>query len=187
MIAGHFGLAALVKSHERSTPLWALMLATQWLDVVFVPLMVAKVETIVPAPGTQGGHGDSIIYADYTHSLIGALALAALFGVAAAWSWTRRTGVVLGAVVFSHWILDALVHRADLPILPANAGGLPRIGFGLWRMPAVAVGIELALLAAGALLYWRAAGRLPQARGSLVGLLTLAAGLATLGLDVLGD
>jgi hypothetical protein len=40
MIAGHFGLAAGVKGRERQVPLWALMLATVWLDLVFAPLQV---------------------------------------------------------------------------------------------------------------------------------------------------
>ena len=51
MIAGHFGLAAGVKSREPAVPLWALMLATQWLDVVFVPLVGAGVEGLAPVPG----------------------------------------------------------------------------------------------------------------------------------------
>ena len=55
MIAGHFGLAAGAKSAARTTPLWALMLATAWLDVVFVPLFLAGVETIENVPGTAGG------------------------------------------------------------------------------------------------------------------------------------
>jgi len=46
MIAGHFGLAAAVKSYARQAPLWALMLATVWLDVIFVPLFLMGIETI---------------------------------------------------------------------------------------------------------------------------------------------
>ena len=46
MITGHFGLAAAVKSAEKPVPLWALMLATVWLDVLFTPLFLAGVETI---------------------------------------------------------------------------------------------------------------------------------------------
>ena len=46
MIAGHFGFAAAVKSREPETPLWALMLATVWLDVVFVPLYLSGIETV---------------------------------------------------------------------------------------------------------------------------------------------
>ena len=78
MIAGHFGLAAGVKARERQVPLWALMLATVWLDVVFVPLLAAGVESVENVPGTSGGYGNSIIHADWTHSLVGALVLAAV-------------------------------------------------------------------------------------------------------------
>ena len=59
MIAGHFGFAAVVKSRERAAPLWALMLATQWLDVIFVPLFLLGVEHLQPVAGTTGGGCDS--------------------------------------------------------------------------------------------------------------------------------
>ncbi len=55
MIAGHFGFAALVKSRETQVPLWALMLATVWLDIVFVPLFVAGIESVEVVPGAHGG------------------------------------------------------------------------------------------------------------------------------------
>ena len=132
MIAGHFGLAAAVKAGRPAIPVWTLMLATAWLDVVFVPLYLSGVETI---DGT--GYGGGVIHADYTHSLVGALVLAALFGAVAAWRLGREAGLILGAVVFSHWLLDLVVHRADLPILPGNADELPTFGFGLyWRAAA---------------------------------------------------
>jgi membrane-bound metal-dependent hydrolase YbcI (DUF457 family) len=110
-------------------------------------------------PGTSGGYGKAIIHADYTHSLVGALALAALFGLVAARPWGRRAGIVLGAVVFSHWLLDLVVHRGDMPILPGNGGDLPRLGFGLGKVPAASIMVELVLVVAGAWLYWRAAVR----------------------------
>lgn len=192
MIAGHFGLAAVVKSRERSVPLWALMLATAFLDVVFVPLYLAGIERIIPVPGTHGGYGDGIIHADYTHSLVGAVALAAAFGLVAAIPWGRRAGAVLGAVVFSHWLLDLVVHRMDLAILPGGAGGLPRLGFGLWEIPVAAAAVELALVAAGAYLYWRSALRTTQepgrtatsGRAHVVAACLLLAGVVTLALDV---
>ena len=84
VIAGHFGLAAFVKSRERRAPLWALMLAAVWLDIVFVPLFLAGVETIRRLPGARGSYGTGIIYADYTHSLVGSAFLSALLGAAAA-------------------------------------------------------------------------------------------------------
>lgn len=191
MVAGHFGLAAAVKAKEPQVPLWSLMLATAWLDVLFVPLYIAGIERIEPAPGTGGtGYGEGVIYADYTHSLVGALALGLLFGLIAAVPWGRRTGVVLGAVVFSHWVLDLLVHRGDMPILPGNLGDLPRLGFGLWQIPLAAAAAELALVAIGTVLYGRAAARRagPAAggRSRLAAGATFAVGVLVLGLSVLG-
>src|SRR5262245_61652256 len=87
MIAGHFGFAAAVKLREPQVPLWALMLATAWLDVVFIPLYATGAEWIEPAPDATGSYGGGIIHANYTHSLVGALALAALFGAVAGWRW----------------------------------------------------------------------------------------------------
>jgi hypothetical protein len=191
MIAGHFGFAAGVKAAERQVPLWSLMLATVWLDVVFVPLLLTGAETMTPVTGTAGGYGNAIIHADYTHSLVGALALSAVFGGVAAVFWGRRNGGVLAAVAFSHWLLDLLFHCGDMPILPGDAAGLPRLGFGLWQMPLLAAAIELALVIGGGLLYWRAAREAGALRGGATlattsGLMTLLGGVAVLVLDFTG-
>jgi hypothetical protein len=128
-----------------------------WLDIVFVPLLVLDIETIdTPA---NGGYGTSIIHADYTHSLVGAVVLSAVFGLLAHYRWGRQVGLLLGTVAFSHWVLDLIVHRADMPILPGDAGDLPKLGLGLWRNPAASILLEAALLVAGTYLYWRAASR----------------------------
>ncbi len=193
MIAGHFGLAAGVKARAPQVPLWTLMLATQWLDVVFVPLLLAGVERLEPVAGSRpGAYGESIIHADYTHSLVGAALLSLAFGGAAAIRYGRRSGVILGLVSMSHWLLDLPVHRADLPILPGGVGGLPRLGFGLWRFPAVSAALELAIVLVGSAMYWRAArsvaGPDPARRrwANVCGGSVLAAGALTLGLNVLG-
>jgi hypothetical protein len=189
MITGHFGLAAGTKSAEPSAPLWSLMLATMWLDVVFTPLYLAGVETIDTPPG--GGYGGSVIHADYTHSLVGALILSAVVGGFGAWRWGRRVGGVLGAVAFSHWVLDLIAHRADLPLLPANAGSLPLLGFGLWRVPLASILLEAVLLLGGVLLYWRAAHRTSRSGNSRVtpGVMSAAllmSGVVVLVLDAFG-
>jgi hypothetical protein len=62
-------------------------------------------------------------------------------------------------MVCSHWILDLLVHRPDMPILPGNTGALPLLGFGLWNFPLVTAGIELIMVLVGAFLYYHAAMR----------------------------
>jgi hypothetical protein len=190
MIAGHFGFAAIVKSQERRTPLWALMLATVWLDIVFVPLLLERIETFEPVPGTHGGYGTGIIHANYTHSLLGALLLSAILGAAFLWRWNQRSCIVIALVAFSHWVLDLFVHRADMPILPGNAGHLPMLGIGLWQYPWAVAAAECALVIAGAWLYWRAArsvtiaASVDKRRADLVSGLILIFGIAVLAMDV---
>jgi hypothetical protein len=156
MIAGHFGFAAMVKARERTVPLWALMLATVWLDIVFIPLLIMHVES-VQSLASHPVYGGSIIHADVTHSLIGMLAISALLGVVFLPRWGRRVAVVVGMVAASHWLLDVLVHRRDMPVLPGNYGHLPLLGMGLWAHPRLSACLELLLILAGALLYWNAA------------------------------
>jgi hypothetical protein len=175
MIAGHFGFAAIVKSRERATPLWILMLATVWLDIVFIPLYMLGIETIRPVAGAHLGYGTGIIYADYTHSLVGAAVLSVFLGALGGLLWGKRSAIVIGLVAFSHWVLDLVVHRADMPILPANYGNLPRLGFGLWRFPAVSATVELILVLLGAWMYWRAAHSVAFRAGSGLRLATVTA------------
>lgn len=156
MIAGHFGFAAIVKSREKTAPLWALMLATVWLDVIFTLLFVAHLETVQPI-SPHAGYGGLIIHADYTHSLVGMVALSAALGAMFLPRLGRRVAIVIALVSASHWMLDLVVHRADMPVLPGNLGNLPRLGLGLWNDPRAAGCVELALVIAGAALYWRAA------------------------------
>lgn len=167
MIAGHYGLAAGAKSYAPRLPLWALMLSTFLLDVVFIFLNVAGLEYITPAdPARPSGYGSALIHAYYTHSLLGALLIAAVAGALAAWRWGRRGGAMVAAVVFSHWVLDLVVHRPDLPLLPGNAGDLPLLGLGLWQTPVVSAAIELVLVLAGGFLYYRAAVSLPSTQSA---------------------
>lgn len=154
MLVGHFAVAAAVKAKEPEVPLWSLMVATQLLDILFTPLYIAGVETI--EPGTAG-YGEAIIHANYTHALVSAVLLALIVGGLAWRKWGRRAGFVIGGVVFSHWLLDLLVHRGDLPILPGNLGNLPLLGLGLWRMPALSAGIEGLLILVGTVIYLRSA------------------------------
>jgi membrane-bound metal-dependent hydrolase YbcI (DUF457 family) len=164
MIAGHYGLAAGVKTWAPRLPLWALMLSTFLLDVVFIFLNIAGIEYLTPVdPARANSYGGVLIHAYYTHSLIGALLIAAVAGWIASRRWGQQSGLVIAAVVFSHWILDLVVHRPDLPILPGNAGNLPLLGFGLWQLPAISALAELVLVLAGGYLYYRSATRLPIA------------------------
>jgi hypothetical protein len=192
LIAGHFGFAAMVKSRERTSPLWALMLATVWLDIVFIPLLLTGVETLSPADPSHSGYGGNIIHADYTHSIVGTLVLSGLLGFAAARLWGKRVGIVVGLVSASHWVLDLIVHRPDMPILPGNLGNLPILGLGLWRVPAASIAVEFFLVVLGAILYWRSAtqvaklARRGQRSGNLAALLIALCGTLVLVMDAAG-
>jgi membrane-bound metal-dependent hydrolase YbcI (DUF457 family) len=189
VVTGHFGFAAGVKAKEQLVPLWALMLASVWLDILFIPLLAVGAESIDDIPGTDGGYGDVIIHADYTHSLVGAVLISLVTGWIATRWWGQRGGIVVGAVVFSHWVLDLIVHRADMPLLPGNLGDV-RVGFGLWKVEWAAILTEAAIMAVGAYLYWRAAQSVERAAGvrngraNLVGGLLVLFGAVVLTLDV---
>lgn len=158
MVAGHFGLAAGVKKLAPRLPLWSLLLATFFLDVVFLFFAAGGLERINPVdPRNPNAYGGSLIHAYYTHSLAGALLIAAIAGLFAGWRWGKRGGYVIAGVVFSHWLLDLIVHRPDLPILPGNLGNLPLLGFGLWQYPTISAVVELALVMGGTWFYYRAA------------------------------
>ena len=192
MIAGHFGFAAIVKSRETRVPLWSLMLATVWLDILFIPLLMMKIETFQSVPGLKGGYGEHIIYADYTHSLVGALGLSLAFGLIFLVPWGKRCAMVLAFVSFSHWLLDLIVHRQDMPILPGNAGNLPRLGFGFWQFKTASILVELALVVLGAFCYWRAASAVTttaqkgRTRAVITAILILLCGITVLALDAAG-
>ena len=193
MIAGHFGFAAAVKSRVPAAPTWALMLASVWMDVIFIPLLVTGVETMAPFDGGDGAaYGSAIIHADWTHSLVGALVISAGFGLVCAWPWGKKLGAVLGAVVFSHWLLDLPMHHHDMPLLPGNAAHLPLLGFGLWSVPAAAAGLELLLVAIGTWLYWKTARARARAAGTptrsahIAGVAMAVSGVVTLALNVAG-
>ena len=156
MFAGHYGVSFAVKSAERRLPLWLLFLAVQFVDVlwgVFVPLGIEKVRIV---PGITASNLLDLYYMPYTHSLVAALAwsgfaflCAKVFGSASLRA--GRSALFLALAVLSHWLLDLLVHRPDLPLYDdAN-----KVGLGLWNFPAPALLLEAAVLFGGMGLYLR--------------------------------
>jgi hypothetical protein len=103
----------------------------------------------------------------YTHSLV-ATSLWAIISVIVYRVVTRFNGWsaagIVGAAVFSHWILDLLVHRPDLPIYDDTF----KVGLGLWNYPMVSFALEIALLFGGMYLYFRATE--PKGRGGRYGM-----------------
>lgn len=143
MFVGHYAAALAAKSAEPRAPLWTLIAGCQLLDIGWSALVIAGVEKFRFNPSLPGSNLD-LYFMPYTHSLPASLAWSAAAAVLARFvlrlSW--RTAVVIGCVVFSHWLLDLLVHRPDLDL---GFGG-PKLGFGLWNLPVPEMVVEMGLL-----------------------------------------
>jgi hypothetical protein len=155
MFIGHYGPAFAGKSLEKRLPLWLLFIAVQWLDVMWSALVMLNVEKLRIVKGFTEGSSLDLYYMPFTHGLIGALALSALLGAIATLYYKERRiaiWVVVAGAVFSHWILDLVVHVPDLPLW----GDSYKVGFGLWRRVMLSLPLEILIMAGGALLYARA-------------------------------
>lgn len=185
MFAGHFGVAAAVKSKTPELPLWSILVSSQLLDIAFVPFSLAGAESIEPLG--DGGYASVIIYAFYSHSFVGALILSTIAWALAGRFWGKKSGVIIGVVAFSHWVLDLIVHRPDLPILPGNLGNFPLLGFGLWDSVPASLLIEFLLITAGSILYFlyaiRTAGPEHRVKGLVAGCVMTAFLFLSLGFD----
>jgi membrane-bound metal-dependent hydrolase YbcI (DUF457 family) len=159
MFVGHYGVSFAAKNAERRIPLWLLFLAVQFLDVLWSIFIVSGIEKARIVPGITATNPLDLYYMPYSHSLPAALFWSAIAGGFFWWLVRRRpnqvksaTAVLLvAAAVFSHWVLDLVVHRPDLPLYD-NAH---KVGFGLWNYPATAFLLEAACLFAGMWLYLR--------------------------------
>ena len=153
MFVGHWAPAlAAAGASERAPNLGLLFVAGQLVDWGFFMLAVAGVERMRVEPGFTALSPFDLYHMPYTHSLLGTLGWA-LALAAVVWLGRRDwlAGAIAGAVALSHWPLDWLVHAPDLTI----AGGGPKLGFGLWDAPTVAIPLELGLIAAGFVFYLR--------------------------------
>jgi hypothetical protein len=155
MFAGHYGVSFAAKPLAPSVPLWIWFLAVQWMDVVWSVLVLLGVEKVRIVPGFTQANALDLYYMPYTHGLPGSIVLSLLLGaiVAAFTPGNRATTLALvAAASFSHWVLDLIVHVADLPLYDDTA----KVGFGLWRHVALSFPLELIFLGLGAWLYARA-------------------------------
>ncbi len=150
MLIGHLAVALGAKKIEPEVPLGATVAAAFALDLVWPILLLAGVEVVRVSPGNTAFMNLAFEAYPWTHSLalvlgwsvLGALVAKKIFG-----SW--RSGLVLGALVLSHWLLDVVTHRPDLPMWP----GGPMVGLGLWNSIAGTIVVEAGLLAVGLWMY----------------------------------
>jgi hypothetical protein len=160
LLAGHYSAALLAKRVVPGAPLWALALAAQLVDVFWAAFVIAGVEHL-RIDSTLPSNPLDLYDMPWTHSLVGALGWSAAASVVT-FAIVRSAAVAgaIGATVLSHWGLDWIVHRPDLPIVP----GGPKYGLGLWNFPVAGIAVEFALLFGTA---WLLARSVPWRRGLL--------------------
>ena len=166
MFIGHYGPSLAAKAAKNSVPLWILFLAVQLLDVLWSIFVLIGVEKVRIAPGITATNPLDLYYMPYTHSLLGAMLWSV--GTGAAYYLFRKAegwfaAAIVGAAVLSHWVLDWVVHRPDLPLYDNSF----KVGLGLWNYPTFAFVLEIAVLFGGMNLYMKATK--PIARGGRFG------------------
>ena len=176
MFIGHFGVGFAAKRVAPRLSLGTAFLAAQWVDLAWPTFLLLGWETVRIQPGATAATPLVFEHYPWTHSLVGAIGWGVVLGaVYALLRKDARNAIVVGLLVVSHWLLDALVHAPDLPLTP---GGTARIGLGLWNSVPATLAIEVPIFALGAWLYARCtwsrldrAGR--WALGGLVAFLAL--------------
>jgi hypothetical protein len=153
MFLGHFGVGFGAKRVAAKVSLGTMILAAELLDLVFGVLLLAGVEHASVKPGLMAASSLDLYFYPYSHSLAATLVYSVLLG--AAYYLVRhdfRSATVVGLAVSSHWFLDLIFHRPDLPL--GFQDGL-KFGLGVWDSLPLTVLLELGLFTFGFLLYLR--------------------------------
>jgi hypothetical protein len=185
LFLGHFAVALAAKPRIPRVSLGWLFAATQLPDLLWPPLLLLGLEHVRIAPGDTAFTPLAFESYPWSHSLLTVAVHGVVFGglyrmtsgraLTEVQSPDTRGAVMLSAVVVSHWILDALTHRPDLPLVPH---GDTLIGFGLWRSVPLTLAVELAMFTAGIWLYLR--GRAARSRSGLTAFWILVAFLGVI-------
>jgi hypothetical protein len=155
MFVGHYGPSFAAKAWANTVPLWLLFLAVQLVDVLWAVFVLLGIEKVRIVPGITATNPFDLYFMPYTHSLLAAVVWSVIAAVGYRFlvrvdRWLAAA--IVGAAVFSHWVLDLLVHRPDLPLYDDHY----KVGFGLWNYPALGFALEIALLFGGLALYLKA-------------------------------
>jgi hypothetical protein len=172
MFAGHIGVALAIGRAERRVNIGVFIASALLLDLVLWLFVLLGWESVAIPSNFASTHQADFVF-PYSHGLLASLVWSAL---AAAGAWRAygplgaaraRASLLVAAAVFSHWLLDALVHRPEMPLVGVTS---LQLGLGLWgRMP-VALLAEAAIVITGMVLFIQG-GRL--SRGKLVAISTL--------------
>jgi hypothetical protein len=150
MFLGHFGVALAAKKAAPKASLGLLVLAAQLADLLWPIFLLLGWEQVRIAPGITRVTPLEFTSFPYSHSLVAQLLWGIALGVVYfAFRRDAHSAFVAAALVPSHWILDYLAHRPDLPIIP----GGDRYGLGMWNSLPLTLLVEFALFGAGIAVY----------------------------------
>lgn len=186
MFAGHIGAALALGRAEPRVNVGAFVTAALLLDVVLWAFVLLGWETVA-IPGDFASTHQPQFDFPYSHGLLASLAwsaaaAAAGFGLSARTRAARwRTAVLLAAAAFSHWLLDALVHRPELPVA---GSGPPWVGLGWWDNMPLALAAEAAIVAVSLYLFVRARALARGRRIALAALVLLLLAFTVAGMTI---
>jgi FtsH-binding integral membrane protein len=153
MFIGHFGVGFAGKAAAKRVSLGTLFLSAQFLDLLWPTLLLLGIERVRIAPGATAVTPLVFEYYPFSHSLLAAFCWAIAFAtIHFLLKRNRKAAIVLALLVISHWLLDFIVHRPDLPLYPGNS---PKLGLDLWSSLPGTLAVELTLFAVGVWLYAR--------------------------------
>jgi membrane-bound metal-dependent hydrolase YbcI (DUF457 family) len=153
MFIGHFGLGMAGKGTLRRPSLFVYLMAAQWLDLIWPIFLLLGWEHVKIVGGNNPLLNISFIYYPFSHSLLFSVIWSLIYGsVYYFFKKDLPSSLVLGFLVFSHWLLDFFTHIPDLPMGPWDGY---RVGLGLWNYPMVTVIVESIIFFLGIILYLR--------------------------------
>ena len=153
MFIGHFAAALATKRAAPQTSLGWLFAAAQLPDLIWPVLLLAGVERARIAPGDTAFTPLAFEHYPWSHSLLMVVIWGFLLG--GVYRWHRgqtRVAVLLAALVVSHWVLDWVTHRPDMPLIPT---GGPKLGLGLWNSVAATLVVEYVFFIGAVWMYTR--------------------------------
>lgn len=176
MFIGHFGVGFGAKSVVPAVSLGTLFLAAQFLDLLWPTLLLLGVEKVRILPGATVVTPLLFEHYPISHSLLAVVGWAGLVaGVHFLLRRKRIAALALGVLVISHWLLDTIVHRPDLPLFPGSA---TVVGLNAWSSLPITLVVEGSLFAFGVWLYSRATSPADAiGRWGLLGLVVFLVGI----------
>jgi len=154
MFVGHYAAGLALKKLEKRASLGILFLGVQFVDILFFPFVLLGIERINIVENFTDATHFELEYMPYTHSLVGSLFWAAMAYALFRWVVVKekRVALVVALAVFSHWLLDLLVHTPDLPIW---SDASLKLGLGLWNSAIATYILEAAFLLVALWFYLR--------------------------------